>query len=140
MAVSTVDAPASSTRRRVLLAARIVVSVALLAILFSRVDTSDLWSTARSASLPWIVVALGLYLVHVMAATWRWYVLLHAQDIDAAPGRLFASYLVAIFFNNFLPSNIGGDVVRVSDTARRAGSKTLATTIVIVDRGLGLLA
>jgi uncharacterized membrane protein YbhN (UPF0104 family) len=49
------------------------------------------------------------------------------------------SFLVATFFNNFLPSNIGGDVIRIGDTARRARSKTLATTIVLVDRGLGLL-
>jgi hypothetical protein len=42
-------------------------------------------------------------------------------------------------FHNFLPSNIGGDVIRISDTARRAHTKTLATTIVLVDRVLGLM-
>jgi uncharacterized protein (TIRG00374 family) len=47
--------------------------------------------------------------------------------------------MVASFFNNFLPSNIGGDVIRIGDTARQAGSKTLAATIVLVDRGIGLL-
>jgi hypothetical protein len=52
---------------------------------------------------------------------------------------LLGSFLVANFFNNFLPSNIGGDVVRIRDTAGPAGSKTLATTIVLVDRGLGLM-
>jgi uncharacterized membrane protein YbhN (UPF0104 family) len=52
---------------------------------------------------------------------------------------LTGSWLVALFFNNFLPSNIGGDVARVADTTRAAGSKTLATMIVLVDRGLGLL-
>jgi len=53
--------------------------------------------------------------------------------------RLLNSYLVATFFNNFLPSNIGGDVIRIRDTAPQAGSKTLATTVVLMDRGLGLL-
>jgi uncharacterized membrane protein YbhN (UPF0104 family) len=52
---------------------------------------------------------------------------------------LFGSFLVALFFNNFLPSNIGGDVVRIGDTARPARSRTLATTIVLVDRILGLM-
>jgi uncharacterized integral membrane protein len=52
---------------------------------------------------------------------------------------LTQSFLVATFFNNFLPSNIGGDVVRITDTAKAAGSKTLATTVVLIDRGLGLL-
>jgi uncharacterized integral membrane protein len=58
----------------------------------------------------------------------------------ARPARATAlQFLVATFFNNFLPSNIGGDVVRITDTARAAGSKTLATTVVLIDRGLGLL-
>ncbi len=133
-------APVSSSRRYLLLAVRVIVSIGLLAILFSRVDMSALWSTARSASPAWILIALALYFAHILAATWRWHVLLHAQDVRARASTLLSSYLVAIFFNNFLPSNIGGDVVRVSETARRAGSKTVATTIVIVDRGLGLLA
>jgi hypothetical protein len=47
---------------------------------------------------------------------------------------------VSLFFNNFLPSNVGGDVVRIADTAPAAGSKTLATTVILVDRGLGLTA
>jgi len=139
-AVTSDAPPVASSRRYLLLAARIIVSVALLAVLFSRVDATELWASARSASLTWIAIALVIYFAHVVAATWRWYVLLHAQDVSAAPTMLLSSYLVAIFFNNFLPSNIGGDVVRVSDTGRLAGSKTIATTIVIVDRLLGLLA
>jgi hypothetical protein len=129
----------SSGRRRALLAIKIAVSVILLAVLFSRIDVGGLWDTARRASLPWLATALLLCLVIAVAATWRWHVLLHAQNVDVPRRRLFGSLLVALFFNNFLPSNIGGDVVRISDTAKPAGSKTLATTIVLVDRALGLL-
>lgn len=118
---------------------RLLVSVALLAVLFSRIDASALWQSARRASLPWLAVALGLYFIHVVASTWRWRVLLDAQNVHVPRLALLSSYLVAIFFNNFLPSNIGGDVVRVRDTADQARSKTLATTVVLVDRGLGLL-
>ena len=49
----------------------------------------------------------------------------------AARAGCSARCLVALFFNNFLPSNIGGDVIRIRDTARPAGSKTLATTVVL---------
>ncbi len=134
------DSPAASpSRRRVLLAARIVVSVALLAILFSRMDTTAFWSSARQASIGWLLVALVIYFAHVLASTWRWHLLLNAQGVEAPASMLLSSYLVAIFFNNFLPSNVGGDVVRISDTARRAGSKTVAATVVLVDRGVGLL-
>jgi uncharacterized membrane protein YbhN (UPF0104 family) len=120
-------------------ALKLTVSVALLAILFSRLDTSRLWEGARHASLPWLIVALGIYALNVAASTWRWHVLLRAQDVPLQRRTLFKSFLVANFFNNFLPSNIGGDVIRIRDTAPVARSKTLATTVILVDRGLGLM-
>ena len=71
---------------------------------------------------------------------WRWNRLLRAQHIEVERRKLTESIWVSMFFNNFLPSNIGGDVVRIADTAPAAGSKTLATTVVLVDRALGLTA
>jgi len=121
------------------MAVKIAVSVLLLAVLFSRIDVSRLWRIARGASPWWLTIALGVFLINVIASTWRWRILLKAQHVDVPSRRLFASFLVAQFFNNFLPSNVGGDVIRISDTARPAGSKTLATTIILIDRGLGLL-
>jgi uncharacterized membrane protein YbhN (UPF0104 family) len=117
-----------------------VVSLALLAVLLSRVELPRLWTVARNASAAWLVAALGLYVAMLLVSAWRWGLLLRAQRIWLPFRRLTSSFFVATFFNNFLPSNIGGDVVRVSDTARAAGSKTLATTIVLIDRGIGLLA
>jgi uncharacterized membrane protein YbhN (UPF0104 family) len=112
----------------------------LLGILFSRVDVARLWAAARGASPGWLAAALGLYLLMILVSAWRWGLLLRAQHVTLPFRDLTSSFLVATFFNNFLPSNIGGDVVRVADTARAAGSKTLAATIVLIDRGLGLLA
>jgi uncharacterized protein (TIRG00374 family) len=116
------------------------VSVALLALLFSRVDVSRMWSLARSASAAWLAAAVGLYLLMILASAWRWGLLLQAQNVRLPFRRLTSSFLVATFFNNFLPSNIGGDVLRVADTAPAAGSKTLATTIVLIDRAIGLVS
>ena len=130
----------SSTRRYVLLALKLSVSIVLLVLLFSRIDVRRLWATARLASVPWLLVALLVYFVNVIAAVWRWQLLLNAQNVRVGQRTLMGSFLVAAFFNNFLPSNIGGDVIRIGDTARAAGSKTLATTVVLVDRGLGLMA
>jgi uncharacterized membrane protein YbhN (UPF0104 family) len=115
------------------------VSLGLLWVLFRRVDMTRLWGYARHASPVWLAAALLLYLVMILASAWRWSLLLHAQHLRIPYSFLTSSYLVATFLNNFLPSNIGGDVIRIADTARIAGSKTLATTVVLIDRGIGLL-
>jgi len=119
--------------------AKAIVSIGLLALLFSRVDVSRLWSVARHASLGWLATALLLYFLMLLASAMRWGVLLRAQHVRLPFSFLTQSFLVATFFNNFLPSNIGGDVIRITDSAKAAGSKTLATTVVLIDRGLGVL-
>jgi len=118
---------------------KVGVSVGLLAWLFRQVDAGRLWAAVKSASWLWLAVAALLYFAMLLVSSWRWNTLLRAQGIVVRLRTLIGSFLVATFFNNFLPSNIGGDVVRITDTAKAAGSKTLATTVVLIDRGLGLL-
>jgi hypothetical protein len=133
--------PRKHSRARSLITSivKAAVSLGLLYLLFSRVDVSRLWSVARQASPLWLGTALVLYLMMILASAWRWGVLLRAQHVRLPYSFLTQSFLVATFFNNFLPSNIGGDVIRITDTAKVAGSKTLATTVVLIDRGIGLL-
>ena len=133
--------PKGAPRARTVLAPllKAVVSIVLLAVLIARVDVARLWEAARQASPSWLVGALVLYGLMILASAWRWGLLLTAQNIRLPFRTLTSSFLVATFFNNFLPSNIGGDVVRVADTAPAAGSKTLATTVVLLDRAMGLL-
>src|SRR4029077_3114790 len=129
----------SIARRVMVMALKLAVSVALLAWLFSRVDMGALWATARRASPLWLTIAFAIYALNVLLSVWRWWLLVDAQELDVPFKQLNASMLVALFFNNFLPSNIGGDVVRIADTAKIARSKTLAATVVLVDRIMGMM-
>jgi hypothetical protein len=81
---------------------------------------------------------MALYAAILAISTWRWRVLLEAQGYTIPLAHLSGSYLVATFFNNFLPSNIGGDVVRVRDSSRLTGSTTTSLAVVAIDRILGL--
>src|SRR5476651_868345 len=135
------DQPESSPARRYgLLALKLSVSLILLFVLSTKIDMAQLWATARLASVPWLLVALVVYAGSSAVAVWRWNLLLKTQRVEITGRSLLGSYLVAAYFNNFLPSNIGGDVIRISDTARVANSKTLAATVVLMDRVLGLMA
>ena len=87
-----------------------------------------------------MLLALAAYTATQSISVWRWNRLLRAQHIEVEKRKLTESIWVSMFFNNFLPSNIGGDVVRIKDTAREAGSKTLAMTVILIDRAIGLAA
>jgi uncharacterized membrane protein YbhN (UPF0104 family) len=116
------------------------VSAALLYFVLRSIDLPAFWERVKGMNPAWILLALAAYAVTQSIGVWRWNRLLRAQHIEVERRRLTESIWVSMFFNNFLPSNIGGDVVRIADTAPAAGSKTLAMTVILVDRALGLTA
>lgn len=119
---------------------RIAVSAAALYFVLRSIDLAAFWERVKGMNPAWLILALVVFSTTQVIAVWRWNRLLRAQHIDVEKRRLTESIWVSLFFNNFLPSNIGGDVVRIADTAAAAGSKTLATTVILVDRVLGLSA
>jgi len=100
----------------------------------------EVWQSIATAS-PWLLVsAFSLHFVGFTISAYRWRLLLRTRDSDATIPFLVRSYLVGVFFNNFLPSTIGGDVYRAYDSWKLGQSKSGAAAIVFVDRFLGLLA
>ena len=121
-----------------LLAAKIGVSLALLIYLFWTTDRDALLLRVRGGDVLLFACAVALYAGMLAISTWRWRLLLQALGFPARLRDLTSSYLVATFFNNFLPSNIGGDVIRVRDGSKLTGSTTASLAVVAVDRILGL--
>jgi glycosyltransferase 2 family protein len=124
-------------KRTALLILKILVSLALLAYLFTKTDTQALVTRVRNGDTLLLALAALLYLLVIGLSTWRWGLLIKAQGYPAPLRQLSASYLVATFFNNFLPSNIGGDLIRVRDGKQLTGSTTSSLAIVAIDRILG---
>jgi uncharacterized protein (TIRG00374 family) len=124
-------------KRNLLLALKIGVSAALLVLILWRTDLSALLDRVRAADTLLLAAAVVIYVGMLVVSVWRWRLLLQAQGHVAPMAHLSASYLVATFFNNFLPSTIGGDFIRVRDSSRLTGSTTAAAAIVVIDRILG---
>jgi uncharacterized protein (TIRG00374 family) len=120
-----------------LLSIKIGVSLALLTYLLSTTDLAALEERVRTADLVDLLAAVLFYAAMLALAAWRWQILLGGLGRPAPMRQLTASYLIATFFNNFLPSNIGGDIVRVRDTSRLTGSTTASLAVVGIDRILG---
>lgn len=124
-------------KRFALLGAKVGVSIALLAYLFSTTDLTALERRVRSADLLDLLLAIACFVAMLALAAWRWQLLLAAIGCPAPLRKLTASYLIATFFNNFLPSNIGGDIVRVRDGSKVTGSTTSSLAVVGIDRVFG---
>lgn len=126
--------------RRTGLLLRLAVSAGLIAWILSRTPFHEVAAAFRSADPRWVLAALALVPFGCLASVRRWRLLIRAQGGDAALPFLVRSLLVGVFFNNFLPSTIGGDAIRAMDTARTGVGRARAVAVVFVDRFVGLLA
>ena len=127
-------------KTRVLALLRPLVSLALLGVLFWKIGAAALWSVLSQADVLWLVAGAALVVVALLVSAWKWQLLLAAQGLSVPIPALFSSYLIGLFFNNFLPSNIGGDVLRVHDVAKRTGHRSAVAASVIAERLLAGLA
>ncbi|HEX7181186.1 MAG TPA: lysylphosphatidylglycerol synthase transmembrane domain-containing protein [Thermoanaerobaculia bacterium] len=138
--IATPVAPQPKRRRALSTVLRLAVSIALIAWLLRRTDFREVLAAFRSADPRLIVAAALLIPLGYLCSVFRWRALLRSQGGDAPLSFLIRSLMTGIFFNNLLPSTIGGDAIRAWDTSRAGVSRATAVTIVVVDRFVGLLA
>jgi len=119
--------------------AKLVISLALLYWLFVKLDDPlHLWQEIRAADPRLLIGGALCYTAAVALSALKWGILLRAVGISVPLWRLLHYQWVAEFFNNFLPAQVGGDVMRgyalATDTRRTAD----AAASVLIDRFIGL--
>ena len=118
---------------------KISLSIVLILWITQGVALDSVFAVITESSASLLILAFSLFFVGYMIAAFRWRTLIRVQDGDAPIFFLVRSFMVALFFNNFLPSTVGGDVVRMYDSWRLGNTKSDAVTVVLVDRFLGVI-
>lgn len=116
---------------------KICVSLLFLAYLVDQVEWDEVWRHLKGAHVPymWLYVLLGFVVIVPNAV--KWCVLAEARGIHAPVRYLVSLYLIGAFFNNFLPTSVGGDVVRGYALGKAYGKFTDAMASVFVERFVG---
>ena len=130
----------SPVRRRLLFAIKLAVTLTLCGWIVAHVDWTQFWSIVRG-SVFWIIgVVVLMRLGGVVISAFKWQQLLAIHDVRYNLGRLIRWYFVALFFNHFLPTSIGGDGYRIYKTFDNPRGKACAVLSVFVERITGLAA
>lgn len=120
--------------------AKIAFSLGLMAYLFTRIPIGGVGATLRQADPVWLAAAFLLLVASNLLGSFQWSRLLRAVEIRIPFWKVCSYYHVGLFFNNFLPANIGGDIARVVDASRYGTSKATAFSTVLMDRLVGTVA
>lgn len=118
--------------RRSKLAAKLVVSLGLLAWLVAEVGTHRIARSLSSTDLALLAVAFLLICGDMLLRSYNWQILLRANGSCSRFPRVLWSFLVGGFFGSFIPSSLGSDAARTMILARRSGATVTRTASSVV--------
>lgn len=129
----------SSYKQIILALLKVGISFLLVFVLFYKIGFDTIYQQMIGAN-PWLIsLAVGLILFSNLIQAWQWHLLLKAQEVYLEPRQIVTSYLAGIFFNNFLPANIGGEVIKIYDVSRKTGKTRAVFAATFFDRLIGML-
>jgi glycosyltransferase 2 family protein len=127
--------------RRILLSTvKILISAALLYFALRKVNFYDLATRFDIASLGWIGLAIAVTFLQILVGALRWREISGDCGAPLVITQAFRFNLIGMFFNQTLPSSIGGDAVRLWLVARGGAGWRAATYSIFVDRAIGMIA
>jgi len=118
---------------------RISISIILLIFLFKQVDNKTLLVTIKKADISLLCLAFLFLFLSNTLCLFRWRMLLKAAEIHLSLKRIIISFAGGVFFNLFLPSTIGGDLVRSIDLSIHTGKPQEVVATVLLDRLSGYI-
>src|SRR6266852_9185538 len=118
---------------------RIFVTLALVVWLVLRTDGQQLREATRHWRVEFWLASVGLYVVLQIISGLRWQLLTKPLGFQKSVFECVRFYFIAMFFNLFLPTSVGGDVVRAWYLDGGSGRKVSAFLTVLVDRLSGLM-
>lgn len=120
--------------------ARFIIGGGLIVLLFWKAGTAEMFSNLKTVEPCYLLLAVVLFQSAVVTIAWRWKLLLAAHGIVVPLRKTIAYYLIGFFFNNFLPTVIGLDVVRAVYVSHSYGRRAECFASVISEKAIGLLA
>lgn len=93
----------------------------------------------KSTKVSLLMLALVVFLFAVIVGSIRFKLLISAQDMAVTVKEAVELSFIGYFFNNFLPTSIGGDVVKAYYLSKNTDKKAASYASVFVDRALGLV-
>jgi glycosyltransferase 2 family protein len=124
--------------RRLRVVLTLLVTGLCLAYLIWKIDLGRTLRVIADADPWYLLLALALMVVTIIPMAWRWQLLLRAKGVDDELPWLTRAYFVSYAAGQILPTSVGGDAVRIYETARRhPGHGDTGAATVLLERAIG---
>ena len=118
---------------------KLLITIVLFYYLFQYIDFEKLYTILYKSHGGWILLALLLQLASTYLAAYRWFKISQLLVFKEKLSFYVQSYFKGSFFNQVLPSSIGGDAIKIVDLVQKGYDKKDSFYGVFVDRVVGLV-
>jgi len=122
-------------------ALKVAVSAVLLFIIFSKVDTKELAKNIRLLDFRYAIFAPIFIIIHYCIGGMRWKMLLPSEEARQLPVKyLINLYFIGSFFNNFMPTSVGGDVYKMYQLGKKLKNTAVGFASTFMERFTGIVS
>lgn len=125
-------------RKTVSFILRITVAVMALGILFWQQSWNELIDVFSRLDWAFFVLALFVFAGSQVIVAFRWWILVKVQGISLGFFPAVKLHFLGLFYNNVMPSSVGGDLLRAWYVSKHTHKRIEAALSVFVDRIMGL--
>jgi uncharacterized membrane protein YbhN (UPF0104 family) len=129
----------SSNRRLLLRLLGTVIAIGLIFLLVREGGWDEVLSAFKQVSFTRIILGLTLILISRLFVATRWYILMRSGNVKISFSDSTALTFTGLFANNFLPTTIGGDVVRLAGAMQLGYDRAVCLASIAADRVIGML-
>lgn len=126
--------------KRIMTVLRFGISVILLIIVIKLADVNKIIEVLKNFNQIWLLPIFLFIFLSVIISAIKWNTLLKAQGESIKLNILLQYYNCGLFFNNFLPSSIGGDGIRIFLTGKKTDNYSVAASSVIMERTIATVS
>lgn len=135
---ATASAGAGSGHKYLMLLIKAAVTLAVVYWLATSVDFTTVGRILAQAKFTYLLVSCLILTAVIVFGCLRWRILIGHLGLAIPLRQVLPSYYVGMFFNNFLPTGVGGDIARtVHLTLHGHGLKPLISSA-LADRAIGM--
>lgn len=117
---------------------RMCLTIVLLVVLLPQVELAEVGAVLMQTRPGWMALAVVANLIALIAIVWRWQIIIAGMGAPQSFRNLLHVNLVSTFFGMFLPSSVGGDVMKMIMIAGGASQREAAASSVVIDRVIGM--
>lgn len=115
-------------------------SFCLIGLLLWISDIPSVWQQIQKVDVFIILECMAALCLAQVISSLRWQWILVAEGAKIPLKKLFSSYMIGMFVNNFMPTSIGGDIIKAYDIYRWTKDASLSVVSVFFERFTGLVA